>query len=77
MFFARIWRVKKLPLLPDCLPFGLDLIEWIRFATLAHDKLLTLDQERTRMNMNSQSDIDACHAITDFVSIRVDKRLIR
>jgi hypothetical protein len=62
--------VKKLPLLPDCLPFWLDLIEWIRFTTLAHDKLLTLNHEWIRMNMNSQNNIDGCHAITDSV-IRV------
>jgi hypothetical protein len=52
MFFAGIWRVEKLPLLPDCLPFWLDLVEWVRFATLTHDKLLTLNHEWTRMNMN-------------------------
>jgi hypothetical protein len=34
-----------LPLLPDCLPFWLDLVEWIRFATLAHEKPLTLNHE--------------------------------
>ncbi len=28
--------MKKLSLLPDGLPFRLDLIEWIRFAALAH-----------------------------------------
>jgi hypothetical protein len=44
--------VKKLPLSPDCLPFWFDLIEWIRFATLAHDKPLTLNHEWTRMNTN-------------------------
>ena len=67
MFFAGIWLVKKLPLLPDCLPFWLDLIKRIRFATLAHDRLLTLNHEWTRMNTNSQNNIDACHAITDSV----------
>ncbi len=33
--FARIRRVKKLSLLPDGLPFWFDLVERIRFATLA------------------------------------------
>src|SRR5262249_40963579 len=33
-FFARIGRVKKLPFLPDGLPFWFDLVERIRFATL-------------------------------------------
>jgi hypothetical protein len=51
MFFAGIWRVKKLSLLPDCLPFWLNLVEWIRFATLAHDKP-DVNHEWTRMNMN-------------------------
>src|SRR5436190_2172027 len=53
MLFAWIWRVKKLPLPPDCLPFWLDLIERIRFATLAHDEPLTLNHEWRRMIMNS------------------------
>ena len=34
-FFARIGRMKKLPLFPDGLPFRFDLVERIRFATLA------------------------------------------
>ena len=34
--------MKKLPLLPDRLPFWLDLIERIRLAALAHEKPLTL-----------------------------------
>ena len=34
-FLARIGRMKKLPLFPDGLPLWFDLVEWIRFATLA------------------------------------------
>src|SRR4029077_19619123 len=33
--FGRIGRVKKLSLFPDGLPFWFDLVERIRFATLA------------------------------------------
>ncbi len=51
MFFAGIWCMEKLPLLPDCLPFWVDMIEWIWFATLAHDKP-DVNHEWTRMNMN-------------------------
>src|SRR5439155_19093845 len=39
IFLAWISRMKKLPLLPDRLPFWLDLIERIRFAALAHEAL--------------------------------------
>ena len=55
MFFAGIWRVKKLSLLPDCLPFWLDPVKWVWFATLVHEKRLKLNHEWTRMNMNSQT----------------------
>ena len=34
-FLARIGHMKKLSLLPDGLPFWFDLVERIRFATLA------------------------------------------
>src|SRR2546430_10795146 len=34
-FLAGIGRVKKLALVPDGLPLGLDLVEWIWFAALA------------------------------------------
>src|SRR5438445_13793504 len=34
-FLARIGHMKELSLLPDGLPFWFDLVEWIRFATLA------------------------------------------
>src|SRR5881409_1302774 len=34
-FFTRIGRVKRLPLLPNGLPFRFDLVEWIWFAPFA------------------------------------------
>ena len=34
-FLAGIGRVKKLAFVPDRLPLGLDLVEWIRSAALA------------------------------------------
>ena len=42
IFLARIRHAKKLPLFPNRLPSWLDLIERIRFATLAHENPLTL-----------------------------------
>jgi hypothetical protein len=65
-FLTGIRRLKKLPLLPDALPFWFDLVEWIRFAALAHENPLTL----TTNEQNSQNNIDACHAITDSVDLR-------
>src|SRR6266513_1342261 len=50
IFVAGIWRVKKLPLFPDFLPFQLDLVEGIRFATLVHEEPLTFNHEYTRIN---------------------------
>src|SRR3982074_3852365 len=35
IFLAGVRRVKNLPLLPDCLPLRLNLIEWIWFAARA------------------------------------------
>jgi hypothetical protein len=39
--------MKILLLLPDCLPFWLDLIKWIWFSALAHEVL-------DRMNRNAR-----------------------
>src|SRR6266567_8836936 len=45
-FLARIRRMKKLPLLPDALPFWFDPVEWIRFAALVtHADLETNNHE--------------------------------
>ena len=48
VFFARVRRVKQLPLLPDFLPLRLNLIEWIRFAAFVHAERIrnTGNQER-------------------------------
>src|SRR5437867_13397046 len=35
IFLVRIWRVKTLAFVPDCLPLWLNLVERIRFAALA------------------------------------------
>ena len=43
ILFIRIRRVKNLPLIPDGLPLRLDLIEWIRFAALAHEERIRQD----------------------------------
>jgi hypothetical protein len=47
--------VKNLPLLPDRLPFWLDLIKWIWFATLAHEALDRMNRIVTRWNTMAES----------------------
>ena len=57
IFLARIWRVKKLPLFPDRLPFRLDLVERIRFAALAHriqSRMDTNEHEFRKIALNTQ-----------------------
>src|ERR1043166_2462818 len=50
---AGIRRVKKLALIPDGLPFRLDLVEWIRFAALA-THYYVLNQENRNPGKESQ-----------------------
>src|SRR4029434_7864785 len=47
ILLARIWRVKKLALLPDRLPFWLDLVEWIWFAALAAHRINNHESRKT------------------------------
>src|SRR5947209_17721180 len=36
VFVSGVRRVKNLALVPNALPFRLDLVEWVRFAALVH-----------------------------------------
>src|SRR6266550_9540473 len=36
ILLTGIKRMKELPLLPNALPFGFDVVEWMRFATLVN-----------------------------------------
>jgi hypothetical protein len=47
--------VKKLPLVPDRLPFWLDLINWIWFATLAHEVLDRINRMLRMLRVGIQS----------------------
>src|SRR6202171_2699798 len=54
ILLTRIGRVKNLPLIPDRLPFGLDLIKGIRFAAFAHEISKKLGESGTQESRKLQ-----------------------
>ena len=67
IFLAWISRMKKLPLLPDRLPFWLDLIERIRFAALATHQIMNQESRKTgkRNGLGASFRLAAVICVTD------------